>query len=114
MASRFAAASAWEGVGQSPHVRRTRTPRLRLRYVALAAVCGWAVYYYAHVQRTQLVQLQQKEASLRAQLKAATATQVALKRKVAEFQNDTFIARYASEQFHLIQPGQVSFVLSGK
>ncbi|MCL6548715.1 MAG: hypothetical protein K6T30_07375 [Alicyclobacillus sp.] len=81
----------------------------KLRYIALAVVCGWAFYYYDQVQRPQLAHLLSQQQRLEAELHSATVQQAELRQKVQEFQNDDFIARYASQRFNLILPGQVSF-----
>ncbi|MBX5437520.1 MAG: septum formation initiator family protein [Alicyclobacillaceae bacterium] len=88
---------------------RNLTRRFKWRYVFLALVCAWACYHYTHVQRPQLQALRTQEQQLEQRLRAATREQAKLRQQVEEFQNDQFIARYASEHYNLIGPGEVSF-----
>lgn len=89
-----------------------RRRKIRLRYVALILVCGWALYYYWHVQYPQLRMLQQKQAQLQQTLDAANRQHAELVEQSKQLQNDQYIAKYASEHYNLILPGQVAFNVS--
>lgn len=102
---------------QASYVRRgtpsiTKRSSFKLRYVIVLLVCGWAAYHYWSVQHAQLVRLQGQMSTLQTNLNQAKLRQTALTKQVAEFQNTSFIARYASQQFNLIEPKQVSFELT--
>ncbi|CAM3963108.1 FtsB family cell division protein [Alicyclobacillus pomorum] len=92
---------------KSPAPRRRKW--FRLRYIALLAVCGWATYYYWHVQYPQLKMLSMKQAQLQQSLNAAAKQHAELVKQSNQLQDDSYIARYASEHYNLILPGQVAF-----
>jgi len=88
---------------------RRRVFPIKGRYLAVLLVGGWALYYHFHLQSPQLQALQSKAASLQGQLAEAEKEHARLVKQAQEFQNDDFIARYASERYNLILPGQVAF-----
>jgi cell division protein FtsB len=71
----------------------------------------WGAYQYFHVQRAEYQALENREAELRAQLQAMQQKQKDLEEQAQELQSDSYIARYASQNFNLVMPGQVSFVV---
>lgn len=88
----------------------SRRPKwLKLRYITVLCVCVWAVYFYWHTQYPQLQQLSAKQANLQQELSAANKQQTDLIQKSKQLQDDHYIARYASEHYNLILPGQVAF-----
>ncbi|MCL6517376.1 septum formation initiator family protein [Alicyclobacillus sp.] len=88
-------------------------PRFKLRYLLLAAVCTWAGYHYWHVQRPQLEQLSSKQAKLESQLAALQKQHDQLVQQAQQLQDDRYIARYASDHYNLVLPGQVPFDIQG-
>jgi cell division protein FtsB len=88
----------------------SRRPKwFKLRYIALLVVCGWATYYYWHVQYPQLKMLSAKQAQLQQSLDAATKQHAALVQQSTQLQDDSYIAQYASQHYNLILPGQIAF-----
>jgi cell division protein FtsB len=85
--------------------------KFRLRYVAVLIVVIWGAYQYFHVQRAEYQALKSREAALQAQLQAMQEKQKDLEQQAQELQSDDYIARYASQHFNLVMPGQVSFVV---
>lgn len=90
---------------------RHQAPRLRLRYFAVLMVLVWAGYFYIHVQHRQLAELSAKEMSLQSQLAASQRAHAKLVSMARQFQDPTFIQRYAAEHFNLILPNQVAFTV---
>jgi cell division protein FtsB len=82
---------------------------LKLRYLAVFAVCGWALYHYWHVQQPQLATLNAKQNTLTQQMAAMEKQRDELTKQAQQLQNKDYIARYASQHYNLILPGQVSF-----
>lgn len=112
MASKFAALSTPQKTGtHTPKNLHSRRVSFRLRYVAVLAVVIWGAYQYFHVQRVEYQALRSKEEALQAQLQAMQEQQTDLEQQAQELQNDDYIARYASQHFNLVMPGQVSFVV---
>jgi cell division protein FtsB len=95
--------------GRQP--QRRRFP-LKLRYIAVIALCTIAAYQYFSVQRGQLVQLHQKQTRLHTQLVSLHNQQAQLSKQQKQLNDKAYIARYASEHYHLILPGQVPFQLT--
>jgi cell division protein FtsB len=89
--------------------RASKRPWMRLRYIAVIVVCGWAFYHYLHVQQPQLAQLNAKQTQLQGQLSTLQKQRDQLTKESQQLQNNTFIARYASQHYNLILPGQVAF-----
>jgi len=75
----------------------------------VGAVLGWAVFYYWHTQYPQLSKLQNQENQLQQQVVTMQKQHDELVRQIQEFQNNAYVARYASEHFNLVLPGQVPF-----
>lgn len=97
---------------QTRQVSQSSAHRLRwmkLRYVAVIAVCGWALYHYWHTQQPQLAALMAKQNQLQSQLNAMEKSKVELTAQSQQLQDKDYIARYASEHDNLILPGQVAF-----
>ncbi|WP_051663166.1 FtsB family cell division protein [Alicyclobacillus macrosporangiidus] len=88
--------------------------RFKLRYLMLATVCVWAAYHYWHVQRPQLTQLSAKQAQLEQQLAALQKQHDSLAQEAQQLQDDRYIARYASDHYNLVLPGQVPFDVQAK
>jgi cell division protein FtsB len=89
--------------------RSRRVKWLKLRYIAVLLVWGWAGYYYWHTQYPQLHALSAKQAELEQKLQAASKQHAELLKQSQQLQDDAYIARYASEHYNLILPGQVAF-----
>lgn len=85
--------------------------RVKIRYLAVLAVLVWAMYFYWHVQRTQLMALSDKENLLKAELAASQKQHSNLVNLSREFQDPAYIQRYAAEHFNLILPNQVAFTV---
>jgi len=82
---------------------------LKLRYLLVGGVLGWAAFYYWHTQYPQLSKLQDQQNHLELQVATMQKQHDELVRQIQEFQNDAYVARYASEHFNLVLPGQVPF-----
>jgi cell division protein FtsB len=89
--------------------RSRRFKWLKLRYIAVLVVWIWAAYYYWHTQYPQLQALSAKQAELEKQLAAASKQHADLLKQSQQLQDDAYIARYASDHFNLVLPGQVAF-----
>lgn len=97
---------------QSEPARTRRKPVIKLRYVAVGVVLVWGCYHYLHVQHAQYVALQRQAQQLTAKLQSEQSKSQELAREVKEFNDNDFIARYASQHLDLIEPGQVPFVVN--
>ncbi|MCF8566312.1 septum formation initiator family protein [Alicyclobacillus tolerans] len=82
---------------------------LKLRYVAVAVVVGWAGFYYIHTLSPQLTRLEQKQQQLQQQLASMNKQKAQLQQKIQELKSDTYVARYANQHYNLTLPGQVPF-----
>jgi cell division protein FtsB len=87
---------------------RRKTP-LRLRYLVVFAVFGWAIYHYAFVQYPEWRSLMQTHATLTTQIETLQTEQHMLKNQIADLHSNTYIVGYAAKHFNLILPGQVPF-----
>ncbi len=85
---------------------------MRLRYLLLLASLAFAAYDYLHIQLPQLTQLSSQSRQLERQVAALKQQQAELQARIRQLQDDAFIARYASEHFNLVLPGQVAFTVS--
>lgn len=90
---------------------RQRGPRIKIRYIAVLVMMVWAIYFYWNVQHRQLVALTDKANALKVQLAASQKEHSRLVNMANEFQNPTYIQRYAAEHFNLILPNQVAFTV---
>jgi cell division protein FtsB len=91
-----------------------RAPRVRwlkLRYLAPVVIGGWAAYYYLHTLHPQLLALQQQHQALTQQLTTLRRQHDQLAQEARNLQSDAYVAKYASEHFNLVLPGQVPFVV---
>lgn|GEM_PF-3046092 len=95
-----------------PQRQRARRFPIKLRYVAVIVLCSIAAYHYWAVQRVQLQQLDQQQSRLQTQISSLQQQNTALTKEQKQLNDDTYIARYASEHYHLILPGQVAFNLT--
>jgi cell division protein FtsB len=95
--------------GKSPKAKRHFG--FKLRYLGLAFVVLWAAYEFWHVQAPELAHLNQQNAQLQNQLSTLQHQQTTLNKQVQELQSDTYIAKYATNHYNLILPGQVPFDL---
>lgn len=111
MASRAAATSAASNPKRATE-SRTVNRWFRVRYLAVAVVLVWALFRFWHVEMPQLSQLSRQQQALQTKLSSLQTQQGHLKTQVKEYQNDAFIAKYASEHLHLVLPGQVPFTVS--
>lgn len=102
---------ASERLGDSSRIpSRVKPPKwLKLRYVLTLGVLGWAGFYYWHTQYPELSRLQHQQQQLQSQVATMNQKHDELFRQVQEFQTNTYIARYASQHFNLVLPGQVPF-----
>lgn len=90
---------------------RKRHPLLRMRYVALIVICGWAAFYYLHTQRPQLVKLQVQHQQLQSQLHQLQTQHKALEQEKQQLNSNSYIMKYATEHLGLTLPDQVPFDL---
>jgi cell division protein FtsB len=90
-------------------VRSRRKPWLRLRYVLLVVVCGWAGIHYFTVQYPEWKALEVQNVQLNHQLSQLNQQQTELHQQVQQLNSKAYIEKYATEHFDLILPGQVSF-----
>lgn len=84
---------------------------MRLRYVALIAVFGWASMYFLHEERPQLTQLQAQNQRLKTELGQMKTRQQALQKQKQQLSDPSYIEKYATEHQNLVMPGQVPFDL---
>ncbi|MDQ0190148.1 septum formation initiator family protein [Alicyclobacillus cycloheptanicus] len=112
MSTRTAATSA----ANSPHSTSTRSVNrwFRIRYLAVVVIVAWAAYRLWHVEMPQLRALQHQQQTLQTKLTALQQQQTQLKTQVKEYQSKAFIAQYASQNLHLVLPGQVPFTIPAK
>lgn len=90
---------------------RNRHSLLRLRYLALVIICGWAAFDFLHTERPQLSQLQTQNRQLSAQLGHMRAEQQSLEKQKQQLNSPSYIEKYATEHQNLVMPNQVPFDL---
>jgi cell division protein FtsB len=94
------------------NIQSRRAPRrslIRIRYVAVLGVFGWAVFHYWYVQSPQLAQLTLKQKHMESQLHTMNQQAQNLKTQINELNSNSFILGYASRHYNVILPGQVAF-----
>ncbi|WAH37340.1 septum formation initiator family protein [Alicyclobacillus dauci] len=95
-----------------PHVTsRRKNPLLRVRYLALVIICGWAALYYLHTERPQLMKLQLQHQQLQSQLSQMKAQQQSLEQEKQQLNDPSYIEKYASKHDGMSAPGQIPFDL---
>ncbi len=85
--------------------------RFRIRYLVLLLVLVWAGYDYLHVQLPQLRSLEAQEERLQVQLHTLDQQHANLSMQARQLQSDAYVAKYASERYNLVLPGQVAFTV---
>jgi cell division protein FtsB len=90
---------------------RKRHPLLRIRYAALILICGWAVFYYLHTERPQLLKLQAQHQQLQSQLSQLKSQQQTLAQEKQQLNSKSYIEKYAADHYGRSMPNQVPFDL---
>lgn len=86
----------------------------KLRYVAVAVVCGWAAFHYVTFQRPMLQNLEMQHAELASKLTQLKVVHQDLQKQVVELHSKQFIENYAASHMNLVMPGQVPFTIGGR
>ncbi|RIV21765.1 hypothetical protein D2Q93_10420 [Alicyclobacillaceae bacterium I2511] len=107
------ASAATQTIRQTPErgAILTHNRRFRMRYFVFVLVLAWAGYDYIHIQLPQLGLLQTQEGQLQVQLNTLNQQHVNLSMQSKQLQSDAYVAKYASEQYNLVLPGQVAFTV---
>jgi|SRR5579875_929236 len=91
--------------------RAVRHPWMRVRYLAMIVICGWAAVYFLHAERPQLKQLQAQNVELQNQLHRIQTQQQTLQKEKQQLNDPSYIEKYATEHQNLVMPNQVPFDL---
>lgn len=89
--------------------RRWRLPRLKLRYLFLLCVAGWAAYTAVFVQWPKLRDLNAQKSELEARLRAVQEQNQTLRDRVNRLQQDNYVADLARQEFRMAKPGEILF-----
>jgi len=82
---------------------------MRLRYLCLIAVCGWAGYIYFFVQAPVVNKLSSEKSELTQQVQSATATNNRLTQQIHNLSSDDYIAGLARRNYDLVKPGEIVY-----